>query len=117
MAQTLQERETEADRIRLEIEVRGQVALTAAQNEARALQHLGTAYQDNRAVLRYELAVRRLAVAEKLARTAPRAIVIKSEGQEQSALSTLILARMLPQMLDERHGNGNIIDQVTKRPS
>ncbi len=117
VAQTLQERETEADRIRLEIEVRGQVALTAAQNEARALQHLGTAYQDNRAVLRYELAVRRLAVAEKLARTAPRAIVIKSEGQEQSALSTLILARMLPQMLDEQHGNGNIIDQVTKRTS
>jgi regulator of protease activity HflC (stomatin/prohibitin superfamily) len=107
VAQTLQERETEADRIRLEIEVKGQAALTAAENEARALQTLGTAYQDNRAVLRYELALRRLEVAEKLARTAPRPVVVKSEGQEQSALSTLILARLLPQMLDGNDGNGD----------
>ncbi len=100
VAQTLQERETEAERIRLGIEVRGRAALTAAENEAKAIQHLGTAYQDNRAVLEYELAVRRLQVAEQLARSAPRPVVVKSDRQDQSALSTLILAQLLPRLLE-----------------
>ena len=100
VAQTLQERETEAERIRLGIEVRGRAALTAAENEARAIQHLGTAYQDNRAVLEYELAVRRLQVAEQLARSAPRPVVVKSDRQDQSALSTLILAQLLPRLIE-----------------
>src|SRR3712207_7978499 len=42
----------------------------------RSLQHLGEAYQDNRAVLQYELALRRLQVAEKLARAAPRPLLV-----------------------------------------
>ena len=100
VAQTLQERETEAERIRLGIEVRGRAALTAAENEAKAIQHLGTAYQDNRAVLEYELAVRRLQVAEQLARSAPRPVVVKSDRQDQSALSTLILAQLLPRLIE-----------------
>jgi hypothetical protein len=64
------------------------------------LQHLGQAYQDNRAVLQYELALRRLQVAEQLVRSAPRPIVVKSEGGDTSALSTLLLARLLPQALE-----------------
>ena len=109
VAQTLQQRETEAERVRLEIEVRGRSTLTAAESEARALQHLGEAYQDNRAVLQYELAVRRLQVAEKLARSAPRPVVVKTDGQEHSALSTLVLAQLLPGLLGTNgHGsNGN----------
>ena len=108
VAQTLQERETEAERIRLGIEVRGRAALTAAENEAKAIQHLGTAYQDNRAVLEYELAVRRLQVAEQLARSAPRPVVVKSDRQDQSALSTLILAQLLPRLLEAPAGvDGN----------
>jgi regulator of protease activity HflC (stomatin/prohibitin superfamily) len=105
VAQTLQERETEAERIRLGIEVRGRAALTAAENEARAIQHLGTAYKDNRAVLEYELAVRRLQVAEKLARSAPRPVIVKTDGQAESTLSTLVLAQLLPRLV-EAHPNG-----------
>jgi DNA primase len=107
VARTLQERETEADRIRLEIEVRGHAALTAAENEAKALQHLGLAYQDNRAVLQYELAVRQLEVAEALARSAPRAVVLNSDGQDQSALSTLLLAQLLPRITAGEPADGN----------
>lgn len=101
VAQVLQERETEAQKIRLEIEARGRAALKAAENEARALRHLGKAYKDNRAVLQYELTLRQLHVAEKLVRSAPRPVLVQAETGEQSALSTLILARMLPSMLDD----------------
>lgn len=108
VAQTLQERETEAERIRLGIEVRGRAALTAAENEVRAIQHLGTAYQDNRAVLEYELAVRRLQVAENLARSAPRPVLVRTDGQNESALSTLVLAQLLPGLVGaQAHANGN----------
>jgi regulator of protease activity HflC (stomatin/prohibitin superfamily) len=106
VAQMLQKHATEAERARLEIQVRGSAALTAAENEARALQHLGEAYQDNRAVLQYELAVRRLQVAAKLAQSAPRPVVVRTDGQEQSALSTLVLAQLLPDVLGH-HGNGD----------
>lgn len=100
VAQVLQERETEAQKIRLEIEARGRAALKSAENEARALRHLGKAYKDNRAVLQYELTLRQLQVAETLVRSAPRPVLVQSENGEQSALSTLILARMLPSMMD-----------------
>jgi regulator of protease activity HflC (stomatin/prohibitin superfamily) len=100
VARMLQERETEAQRVRWEIEAKGRSTLKEAENEARGLQHLGQAYQDNRAVLQYELALRRLQVAEQLVRSAPRPIVIKSEGGDTSALSTLLLARLLPQALE-----------------
>jgi regulator of protease activity HflC (stomatin/prohibitin superfamily) len=97
VARMLQERETEAQRVRWEIEAQGRATLTAAENEAKGLQHLGRAHRDNRAVLQYELARRRLQTAQELMRKAPRPVVIKSEQGDQSALSTLVLARLLPQ--------------------
>lgn len=112
VAKMLQQKETEAQRIRWEVEARGQVTLKEAENEARGLQHLGQAYQDNRAVLQYELALRRLRVAETLMQHAPRPIVVRSEGADQSALSTLLLAQLLPQFVGtgavvQPQGNGN----------
>jgi hypothetical protein len=98
VARMLEEKETEAQRVRLEIETRGRAALTEAENEATALRHLGQAHRDNRAVVRYELARRRLEVGERLMQHAPRPVLIRGEGGEQSALSTLILARLLPQL-------------------
>jgi regulator of protease activity HflC (stomatin/prohibitin superfamily) len=109
VAKMLQQRETEAQRVRWEIEAQGRAALTAAENEARGLQHLGKAYQDNRAVLQYELALRRLDVGEKLARNAPRAVMVRTDGSgDRSALSTLLLAQILPQLaLDGATHNGS----------
>ncbi|WP_395841383.1 hypothetical protein [Archangium violaceum] len=99
VARMLQEKETEAQRVRWEIEARGRATLKEAENEARGLQHLGRSYQDNRAVLQYQLALRRLKVAETLMRHAPRPVVVRSGGGEQSALSTLVLAQMLPKLI------------------
>jgi regulator of protease activity HflC (stomatin/prohibitin superfamily) len=100
VAQVLQERETEAQKVRWEIEAKGQATLKSAANEARALKHLGKSYKDNRAVLQYELTLRRLQVAEKLMQNAPRPVLVKMEsGGDQSALSTLILAQLLPTMV------------------
>jgi regulator of protease activity HflC (stomatin/prohibitin superfamily) len=101
VARMLEEQETEAQRVRLEIETRGRAALTEAENEATALRHLGQAHRDNRAVVRYELARRRVEVGEKLMQRAPRPVLIRGEGGEQSALSTLILARLLPQLTED----------------
>ena len=103
VAQMLQERETEAEKIRLEIEAKGQATLKSAENEARALNRLGKSYQDNWAVLQYELALHRLQVAEHLASEAPRPVLVHSEGGgEQSALSTLMMAQLLPQMMGQQ---------------
>lgn len=101
VAQMLQEREAEAEKIRLEIEAQGRATLKSAENEARALRRLGQSYKDNQAVLQYELALRRLAVAESLLHEAPRPIMVSgaAEGQDQSALSTLILAEVLPEIM------------------
>jgi len=113
VAQVLQERETEAQKVRWEIEAKGQATLKSAANEARALKHLGKAYKDNRAVLQYELTLRRLQVAEQLMQNAPRPVLVKMEGGgDRSALSTLILAQLLPTMVrptvpTEVVGNGN----------
>ena len=98
VAQMLQERETEAQRVQLEIESRGRATLRAAENEATALGHLGQTYRDNRAVLQYELALRRVEVAERLVRKAPRPIVVHSEGGDNSALSTLLMAQLIPRL-------------------
>ncbi len=98
VARMLQERETEAQKIRWETEARGRATLKEAENEARGLQYLGKAYQDNRAVLHYELAVRRLQVAEQLARHAPRPLLVSGQSGD-SALSTLVLAQLLPQIV------------------
>ena len=107
VAQMLQERETEAQRVRLDIEAAGRGALAKAENEAKALQHLGTSYRDNRAVLQYELAVRRLEVAEKLALGAPRPLVVHSSEGESSPLSTLLLAQLLPRVLEQNNNGGS----------
>ena len=101
IAQTMQQRETEALKIRLEIEAKGRAELKAAENEAKALKHLGQAYRDNWAVLQYELAERRLEVAEKLVSAAPRPVLVNADGEDRSALSTLLLARMLPGLVEE----------------
>ena len=104
VARTLQEKETEAQRVRWEIEARGRATLRQAENEARSLEYLGQAYQDNRAVLQYELARRRLQVAETLMKRAPRPIVIQGDGGDTSALTTLIAARLLPKLAGNTDG-------------
>jgi regulator of protease activity HflC (stomatin/prohibitin superfamily) len=98
VARMLEEKETEAQRVRLEIETRGRAALTEAENEATALRHLGQTHRDNRAVVQYELARRQVEVGECLMQRAPRPLLVRSESGEQSALSTLILAQLLPQL-------------------
>ena len=111
VAQMLQERETEAEKIRLEIEAAGRAELKAAENEARALVSLGQSYQDNQAVLQYQLEMKGLSVAEKLLQNAPRLLLVNSQGDAGSSpLSTLLLAQILPEMMGkskdrERHLN------------
>jgi regulator of protease activity HflC (stomatin/prohibitin superfamily) len=104
VARTLQEKETEAQRVRWEIEARGRATLRQAENEARGLEYLGQSYQDNRAVLQYELARRRLQVAETLMKRAPRPIVIQGDGGDTSALTTLIAAQLLPKLAGNTDG-------------
>lgn len=122
VARMLQDKETEAQRVRWEIEAKGRAALKAAENEARGTRHLGKAYQDNWAVLQYELAVRRLQVAEELVQQAPRPIVVKSDGAgDQSALSTLLLAHLLPGITtphkSAQEGSSVVVDHVPRTVS
>lgn len=99
VARMLEEHETEAQRVRWEIEARGRAELTAAENEAKALRRLAESYRDNRAVLQYELARRRLDVGAKLAESAPQPLVVRTQqGSGDSALSTLLLAQLLPRI-------------------
>ncbi|MEV6861644.1 SPFH domain-containing protein [Streptosporangium subroseum] len=107
VARMLEEHETEAQRVRWEIEAKGRAELTSASNEAKGLRHLADSYRDNRAVLEYELARRRLDVGAKLAESAPRPVVVRTSGAsgESSALSTMLLAQILPQLSS---GNGQV---------
>jgi regulator of protease activity HflC (stomatin/prohibitin superfamily) len=99
VARMLEEHETEAQRVRWEIEARGRAELTAAENEAKALRRLAESYRDNRAVLQYELARRRLDVGARLAESAPQPLVVRTQqGSGDSALSTLLLAQLLPRI-------------------
>ncbi|UGY92418.1 SPFH domain-containing protein [Streptomyces gobiensis] len=102
VAQLLEEQETNAQRVRFEIETRGRSGLIAAENEARAQRRLAQAYRDNRAVLQYELARRRLEVGAVLAQKAPRPVVVHTDGAGGSpdggALSTLLTAQLLPRL-------------------
>ncbi|MFD6098495.1 SPFH domain-containing protein [Nocardiopsis flavescens] len=109
VAQMLQEQETEAQRVRYEIETRGRADLVAAENEAKAQQRLATAYRDNRAVLEYELARRRLDVGTTLAERAPRPVVVQTEAGsgDSSALSTLLTAQLLPQIMGGARSAGS----------
>jgi regulator of protease activity HflC (stomatin/prohibitin superfamily) len=100
VARMLEEKETEAQRVRLEIETRGRATLTEAENEATALRRLGQSHQDNRAMVQYELARRRVEVGERLVQHAPRPLLVRGDGGESSPLSMLLLARMLPQLAD-----------------
>ncbi|MBT8224446.1 MAG: SPFH domain-containing protein [Dactylosporangium sp.] len=100
VAQLLEEQETNAQRVRFEIETRGRSGLIAAENEARAQQRLAQAYRDNRAVLQYELALRRLEVGAALAGRAPQPVVVRTDGTggDTSALTTLVAAQLLPRL-------------------
>ncbi|MET8003293.1 SPFH domain-containing protein [Nonomuraea glycinis] len=99
VARMLEEQATEAQRVRWEIEARGRAELTSAENEAKALRRLAASYRDNRAVLQYELARRRLDVGAKLAENAPQPLVVRTQaGTGDSALSTLLLAQLLPRI-------------------
>ncbi|WEV78776.1 SPFH domain-containing protein [Janibacter cremeus] len=103
VAQMLEERETEAQKVRYEIETRARTNLVAAQGEAKAQEQLATAYRDNRAVLEYELAQRRLDVGATLAEHAPRPVIVHTDAGsgDTSALSTLLMAQLLPQVSGE----------------
>lgn len=103
VALMLQEKEAEAEKIRLDIEAQGKAELKAAENQARALQRLGGAYKDNQAVLQYELEMERLSVAQDLIQHAPRPIVVKTsgDGAENSPITTLMLGQMLPKLLNQ----------------
>jgi len=107
VAQMLQEREAEAEKIRLEIEAEGRAHLKSAENEARAMKSLGKSYQDNRAVLQYELHMRGLQVAEGLLQHAPRPVVVNSQAEEGSALTTLLLAQILPDVMKQAGRESN----------
>ncbi|SFD66476.1 SPFH domain-containing protein [Streptomyces aidingensis] len=100
VAQMLEQQETEAQRVRFEIETRGRADLVSAENEAKAQRRLATAYRDNRAVLQYELARRRLEVGAALAQHAPKPVVVQTDpgGGEPSALTTLVTAQLLPRL-------------------
>ncbi|MFP3988000.1 SPFH domain-containing protein [Streptomyces sp. E11-3] len=103
VAQLLEEQETNAQRVRFEIETRGRSGLISAENEAKAQRRLAQAYRDNRAVLQYELARRRLDVGAELATKAPQPVVVRTDaggGGDTSALSTLLAAQLLPRMTE-----------------
>ncbi|MGW8377498.1 SPFH domain-containing protein [Streptomyces sp. ODS28] len=110
VADLLERQETEAQRVRFEIETGGRSGLISAENEARAQRALATAYRDNRAVLQYELARRRLEVGAELAGKAPQPVVVRTDGGsgggDTSALSTLLAAQLLPGLSGTAHANG-----------
>lgn len=118
VAQMLQEKETDAEKIRLEIEAKGRAELKAAENEARALKSLGQSYQDNQAVLKYQLEVQGLQVAEELLQNAPRPVVVNSHGEGgDSALNTLVLAQLLPKMMAQKDSdNGSKSERWLQLP-
>jgi regulator of protease activity HflC (stomatin/prohibitin superfamily) len=115
VARMLEEQETEAQRVRLEIETRGRATLAQAEGEATALRHLGQAHRDNRAVLQYELARRRLEVGEQLLRHAPRPFLVQGDEGEPSALSTLVLAQLLPRLATDGPAPMNLLPNPEDR--
>lgn len=119
VAQMLEERETEAQKIRYEIETRARTNLVAAQGEAKAQEQLATAYRDNRAVLGYELARRRLDVGASLADDAPRPVIVHTDAGagDSSALSTLLMAQLLPQLQSGASEPRRAARQVTQSVS
>lgn len=118
VAQMLQKREAEAEKIRLQIEAGGRAKLKSAENEARAMHWLGRSYKDNQAVLQYQLAVRRLEVAEHLVSQAPRPIVVNQPADmSETAVSTLLLANLLPDLLGEGVAHGRKTETQDDKPA
>ena len=129
VARMLQGKEAEAEKIRLEIEAEGRAKLKSAENEARALHRLGRSYKDNQAVLQYQLAVRRLEVAEHLVQEAPSPVVVNHSSEaNDSTLSTLLMANILPEVMEEGRqredtavstsgGNGRPVSNIGGLPS
>lgn len=117
VAQMLEERETEAQKVRYEIETRARTNLVAAQGEAKAQEQLATAYKDNRAVLGYELARRRLDVGATLAESAPRPVIVHTDAGsgDNSALSTLLMAQLLPQIQAGADSSRRSVGQAPQR--
>lgn len=116
VALMLEEKKAEAEKVRLEIETSGTAQLRAAENEAKALQSLGETYRDNRALLQYQLEQRRLQVAQTLMQNAPRPVVITMpahSGGETSALTTLMLAQMLPETIRHQAGKPSMLSSGT----
>ena len=102
VALMLQEREAEAEKIRLDIEAAGQAKLKSAENEALSLQRLGEAYKDNQALLHYELEIQRLNVAQRLMQHSPRPLIVHTANDSgSSALNTLVLAQFLPEAIKQ----------------
>ena len=57
-------------------------------------------------MLQYELARRRLDVGAKLAENAPQPLVVRTQqGSGDSALSTLLLAQLLPRFTGHHNGD------------
>ncbi|MFW6723359.1 SPFH domain-containing protein [Streptomyces sp. MAR4 CNY-716] len=113
VARLLEQQETEAQKVRFEIETRGRSGLIAAENEAKAQRRLAQAYRDNRAVLQYELARRRLEVGATLAGSAPQPTVIRTDGGgggggDGSALTTLLAAQLLPRLTAGSPAGGHV---------
>jgi hypothetical protein len=81
--------------------------------EVKAQRRLAQAYRDNRAVLLYELALRRLEVGAELAGKAPQLVVVRTDGAggtDSSALATLLTAQLLPRdvaLPSPGHANGD----------
>lgn len=111
VAQMLEEQETDAQRVRWEIEARGRAALTAAQNEAKALHHLADAHRDNRAVLHYELARAQLELGAELAKSAPRPVIVHGDSGDRSVVSTLLLAQLLPKLAADDSPPPAVVDK------
>lgn len=97
----VQEAAIAAEKARLEIEEKGRATLTAAENEAEARRMLGESHEDNEPLLEREIALRRLEVAENLARSAPRPLKIDGPVGDDSALSALLLMHLLPRQPGE----------------
>lgn len=72
------------------------------------LRRLARAYRDNRAVLQYEPARRRLEVGSVLAGKAPQPVVVRTDGAggDTSASSTLLTAQLLPRLTALPPANG-----------
>lgn len=111
VARTIQERQAQAERVKLDVESEARASLTEAEHEARGMQQLAEAYADNQVVLDFELALDELRVAETLVNRAPRPVLVRLQGDNQSSpLAQLVLAQLLPRMLpNQQQANESVL--------